>query len=158
MEVLEEVFVLTREGYEEIQRELNEIITVKRPEVIDRIRESRHYGDLSENFDYQDAKHIQAMMEARVKELKTILAHASVVDTAQRDGAVGIGSRVVVQSLEDGYEDQYTIVGSAESSPAEGKISHESCVGGALIGNKAGDTVTVFAPGGTTRYKIILVQ
>ena len=125
----EEGFILTREGYEEMQRELNEILTVKRPAIVDRIREARQLGDLSENFDYEDAKRAQAMMEARIKELKAIVAHATIVDSASCDGCVGVGSKVVVKDLDEGYEDEYTIVGPAESSPSEGKISLESCVG-----------------------------
>lgn len=151
-------FVLTRGGYDEIQRELNEILTVKRPQVIERIREARQLGDLSENFDYEDAKRVQAMLEARVKELKAILAHASVVEDSQKDGSVGIGSQVVVKDLEEGFEDEYTIVGPAESSPSEGKISHESMVGSALMGRKEGDVISVRAPGGVIQYQIVSVK
>jgi len=158
VEVSEDGFVLTREGYREIQRELNEIITRKRPEVIQRIREARQLGDLSESFDYEDAKRIQAMLEVRIQELKTILAHANVVDRAISDGSVGIGTKVVVRDLEDGVEDTFTIVGPAESSPAEGRISHESCVGRELLGKRAGDRVTVNTPGGIVRYEVISVQ
>ena len=158
MEFSEEKTVLTRQGYEEIQRELNEILTVKRPAVIDRIREARQLGDLSENFDYQDAKHTQAMIEARIRELKTIVAHATVIDSSENNGHIGIGSKVVVKDLEDGFEDEYIIVGPAESSPANGKISHESCVGGALMGQKAGAMVMVETPGGICKYQVISVQ
>lgn len=158
MDFSDERIVLTREGYDEIQRELNEIMTVKRPAIIDRIREARQLGDLSENFDYQDAKHSQAMLEARLKELKTIISHASVVETIENDGSVGIGSKVVVKDLADDFEDEYTIVGPTESSPAEGKISHESCLGSALMGHKQGDTVDVRAPGGVMNYQIVSVE
>ncbi|MCE5197768.1 MAG: transcription elongation factor GreA [Armatimonadota bacterium] len=158
MEFSEDGIVLTRTGYDEIQRELNEILTVKRPAVIDRIREARQLGDLSENFDYQDAKHTQALLEARIKELKTIVQHATVVESAEANGCIGIGSKVVVKDLEDGFEDTYTIVGPAESSPAQGKISHESCVGEALMDHKAGDIVQVHAPGGVMKYEIISVE
>jgi len=158
VEFSNEKIVLTREGYDEIQRELNEILTVKRPAVIDRIREARQLGDLSENFDYQDAKHVQALLEARIKELKTIVGHATVVECAEKDGNVGIGSKVVLKDLEDGFEDEYTIVGPAESSPAEGKISHESCVGSAVMGHKEGDEVSVRTPGGDIKYRIISVK
>lgn len=151
-------FVITREGFNEMQRELNEIVTKQKPAVVDRIREARQLGDLSENFDYEDAKRSQAMLEARIKELKAILAHANVVDSPSDDGTVGIGSKVIVKDMEDGFEDEYIIVGPAESSPAEGKISQESCVGSALMGQKAGDIVNVQAPGGVIRYKIVSVQ
>ncbi len=150
--------VLTQAGYDELQRELNEILTVKRPEVIDRIREARQLGDLSENFDYEDAKRQQAMLESRIDELKGIIANACVVEPASGDGEIGIGSKVTVKDLEDDFEDEYHIVGQAESSPAEGKISLESCVGSALMGKKTGDTVEVNAPGGTIKYEIISVE
>ncbi len=158
MEISDDMFVLTREGYEEMQRELNEIITVKRPEVIQTIREARQLGDPSESFDYEDAKRMQALLEVRVKELRAILAHASVVDRAASNGCVDIGSRVVVKSLDDGLEDEYTIVGPAESSPSDGRISHESCVGRELMGKKAGDKVRVEVPSGVMRYKVISVK
>ena len=150
--------VLTRAGYDETQRELSEILKVKRPEIVERIREARQLGDLSENFDYEDAKRQQAMLEARIRELKAILAHASVVDSAQSNGVVGIGSQITVKDLEEGDEDHYTIVGSTESSPADGRISHQSCVGSALMGKKAGDTVKVHAPGGVIKYEIVSVR
>lgn len=151
-------FVLTRTGYDEMQCELNEILTVKRPQVIDRIREARQMGDLTENFDYEDAKRVQALLDARIKEIRAILAHASVVEDVPRDGAVGVGSRVTVQDLEDGAQDQYTIVGPAESSPSEGRISHESLVGSALMGRHPGDVVAVRAPGGVIKYQIVSVE
>ena len=158
MELSEDKTILTRNGYDEIQRELNEILSVKRPALVDRIREARQLGDLSENFDYQDAKNSQGLMEARIKQLKTIIAHATVVDAAASDGSVGIGSKVVVKDLEDGMEDEYTIVGPAESSPSEGKISHESAVGNALLGEKVGSVVSIRTPGGAFSYEIMSVQ
>ena len=158
MEISDDVFLLTREGYEEMQRELNEIVTVKRPGVIQTIREARQLGDPAESFDYEDAKRVQAMLEVRVKELKAILAHASIIDHTASDGRVGIGSRVVVKSLDDGLEEEYTIVGPAESSPSDGRISHESCVGRELIGKKAGDEVRVEVPSGVIRYRLVSVR
>ena len=91
-------------------------------------------------------------------ELKTILAHAAIVDCAAGNGSIGIGSRVVVKDLEEGVDDEYIIVGPAESSPAEGKISHESCVGSALIGHKPGDQVVIRTPGGSIRYEVISIK
>lgn len=150
-------FVLTQEGYDEIQKELSEILAVKRPEVVNRIREARQLGDLSENFDYEDAKRSQALLEARIKELKAILAHANIAEAAT-DGSIGIGSKVIVKDLEDGFEDEYTIVGPAESSPAEGKISLESCVGSALMGRNENDIVSIETPGGIVKYQIITIK
>jgi transcription elongation factor GreA len=151
--------VLTRQGFDEIQRELNEILTVKRPAIVERIKEARELGDLSENFDYHDAKQMQGLMEARIRDLKAIINSAVVFDCPENDGRVGIGSKVVVKDLEEEYEDEYILVGPAESDPSEGKISHESCVGKVLLNCKAGDEVTVETPGGAIiRYKIISVE
>ena len=150
-------FVLTPRGHEDITNELNDLLTTKRPQVIERIRQARQLGDLSENFDYEDAKRTQSMLESRIAELKAILSHASIVECAATDGSVGIGSKVVVKDLEEGFEDEYTIVGPAESSPADGKISHESCVGEALLGRKVGEMVTVRVPAGAVKYEIVAV-
>ncbi len=158
MDFSEDKTILTRNGYEEIQRELNEILTTKRPALVDRIREARQLGDLSENFDYQDAKNVQALMEARIRHLKAIIAHAKVVEAPENDGSVGIGSKVVVKDLEDGIEDEYTIVGPAESSPSEGKISNESAVGSALLGQEVGGVISIRTPGGAFRYEIVSIQ
>lgn len=151
-------FVLTPQGFEDIQSELNELLSAKRPAVIERIRQARQLGDLSENFDYEDAKRVQAMLEARIVELKAILSHASVVERVASDGSIGIGAKVTVKDLDEGIQDEYTIVGTAESSPTDGKISHESCVGEALMGRQVGDTVVVRAPGGAIKYEIVSVQ
>lgn len=158
MDQLEEGFVLTPEGYELIQRELHEILTVKRPEAADRIREARQLGDPAENFDYEDAKRAQALLEARIKEIKAILAHASIVEGPLGDGSIGIGSKVVVKDLDDGSEDAFTIVGPAESSPSDGRISHESCVGSQLMGRKSGEDVIIRTPGGVVRFKVVSVE
>jgi transcription elongation factor GreA len=157
VESLDTVFVLTRDGYEQFRAELEEIITVKKPAVVNRIREARQLGDLRENFDYEDAKRSHAMIESRAVELKAILSHASVVDPVSNGGSVGIGSKVVVKDLEDDSEEEFTIVGSAESSPSEGKISHECSVGCELMGKKTGDKITVETPGGLTRFMIVSV-
>ena len=150
--------ILTREGYQELRRELNEIINVKRPEVVDRIRQARETGDLSENFDYDDAKHTQALIESRYQEINAILTHAIVADSKSEDGSICIGSKVVVKDTDDGFEDEYIIVGSIESNPLEGKISNESCVGAALMGKKQGELVQIKTPGGIVNYEIISVE
>ena len=152
----EDGITLTREGFEEISRELNELVSVKRPMIVNRIREARQLGDLSENFDYDDAKRSQGMLESRVNELKAIISHAIIVETLT-NGCIGIGSRVIVKDLDEDIEDEYVIVGPAESSPANGKISLESCVGSALMGQRVGVVVEASAPGGVIRYEIISV-
>ena len=151
-------FVLTPHGFESVQNELTDLLTKKRPAIIERIRQARQHGDLSENFDYEDAKRGQAMLESRITELKAIISHASVVDAVSSDGSIVVGSKVTVKDLDEGFEDVYIIVGPAESSPAEGRISHESCVGDALLGKKVGDKVTVSAPGGAINYEIVSIE
>lgn len=158
MDLWEDEFVVTREGYELMQAELQEILTIKRPEAADRIREARQLGDTTENFDYEDAKRAQALLEARIKELKAILAHAKVVESSVKDGSIGIGSKVVVLDLDDNSEDRFVIVGPAESSPSEGRISHESVVGSQLLGRKPGEDVSIRTPGGVVRLRIVSVE
>lgn len=155
----EDGIILTKKGYDDMTRELEEIISTKRPQVVDRIREARQLGDLSENFDYEDAKRAQAMMESRIKELKIILSHSVVIEDCVGDGSVQVGCKVVVEDLDDeGYQDEYTIVGPAESSPSDGRISYESLVGEALIGKRVGDCLEIDAPGGIIRYKVVAVE
>lgn len=149
--------VLTRQGHDEIKAELDDILAVKRPAVVNRIREARQLGDLSENFDYQDAKMTQGMIEARIRELQAILNNALVVD-ADADGTIGVGSRVVIKDMEDGSKEEYTIVGPAESSPSEGKISLESVVGSALLGHKVGEKIICSTPGGNVEFEILTVE
>lgn len=150
--------VLTRDGYEAIKRELQELIKVQRPAITARIGEARALGDLSENFDYHDAKRQQGMVEGRIAELKRILDDATVVENPVSDGSVGIGCKVVVKDLEEDFEDEYMIVGPPEANPSEGKISYESCVGSALMGHRAGDKVSVTTPAGVFEYEIISVE
>lgn len=150
--------ILTRQGYDDIQRELNEIISVKRPAIVNRIREARLLGDLKENFDYQDAKQSQGLLEARIRELEAIIMHATVVEGTTKDGRASIGSKVTVKDLEDGFEEEFFLVGPAESNPSEGKISHESGIGSALIGAKSGDVVEASTPGGIIRFEVVSVK
>jgi transcription elongation factor GreA len=149
--------VLTRKGYDDIQRELEEI-SRRRPAIVQRIREAMQLGDLSENFDYHDAKREQGMLEGRIAELKAILNNSTIIDCTEANGCIGVGSMVVVRDVEEGFEDEYMIVGPPESNPSEGKISYESSVGAALLGHKAGDTVSITCPGGEFQYEILSVE
>lgn len=158
MEFQDRGTVLTRSGYNDIKRELEELLTVKRPALAERLREAIALGDLSENFDYHDAKRDQGLMEARIRHLKDILDTASVIECANSDGEVGIGSKVLVRDTSDGYEDEYTIVGPPEADPSEGKISYESNVGAALVGRKVGEKVSVATPGGAMELEIVCVE
>jgi transcription elongation factor GreA len=143
---------LTAEGLAKLKAELHELITVDRPRIAARIHEAKLDGDLSENAEYEDAKQEQSFLEGRIATLELQLRNAAVIEKANGD-SVGIGSKVVIKSG-DG-EETYTIVGSAEAAPREGRISNESPVGAALMGRKKGETVTVQAPSGPIEYTLV---
>lgn len=144
--------ILTPEGLEKLQSELEDLTTTKRREVAERIKDAREYGDISENSEYDDAKNEQAMLEARIATLEERLRSATVVKAEDlTNDIVQVGSLVNVKDQDSGKSDQYTIVGSTEASPAEKKLSNESPVGRALIGHKKNDVVTVQLPNGSSR-------
>ena len=143
---------LTAEGLAKLKAELRELITVDRPRIAARIHEAKLDGDLSENAEYEDAKQEQSFLEGRIATLELQLRNAAVIEKANGD-SVGIGSEVVIKSG-DG-EETFTIVGSAEAAPREGRISNESPVGAALMGRKKGDKVTVLAPAGPIEYTLV---
>jgi len=147
--------ILTADGLRKIEQELEQLRTVHRKRVADRIRDSKQFGEFSENAEYEDAKMEQAFVEGRIEELKRILMHAHVIqeDEVLTD-RVGIGSIVKVRDLETSDEWEYTIVGSIEANPAEDKISNESPVGEALMGCTVGDRIEVEIPAGIARYEI----
>ena len=144
--------ILTPEGLEKLKAELEELTTTKRREVAERIKDAREYGDISENSEYDDAKNEQAMLESRILSIEEKLRSATVVDASElSNDVVQVGSQVKVKDSDSGKSETYTIVGSAEASPAEKKLSNESPVGRALIGHKAKDKVTVQLPNGKAR-------
>jgi len=151
--------VLTRAGLKKIEEELKHLQTHHRREVAERIRESKHYGDLGEvggNAEYEEAKAEQAFVEGRILELKKILSNARVLDDSDvPTDHVGIGSVVIVKDIETGREWEWEIVGPVEANPSENRISYESPVGKALVGKKPGDEVEVVVPAGVRRYKIV---
>ena len=149
--------ILTQKGYDELQRELEDLQTVKRPALAQRLKDAIALGDLSENFDYHDAKRQQGMMEARIRDLKAILSSATILENGGSNGCVTMGSKVVVKD-EDGFEDEYMIVGPLEADPSDGKISYECSMGAALMERKAGDKVSVETPAGTFEYEIVSVE
>lgn len=138
--------VLTREGREKLEEELRYLETEKRAEIGERIKVAREFGDITENSEYDDAKNEQAHVEMRIAEINRILSSATVVSTSKRSTKVNIGSKVTVNM--SGNERVFTIVGSAESNSAEGKISNDSPVGAALIGHKKGESVEAYGPTG----------
>jgi transcription elongation factor GreA len=150
--------ILTQDGLAKLQEELEHLSTDKRREVAGRIKEAREFGDISENSEYDDAKNEQAMVEAKIAQLEERLRSAQVIDASRIDtDVVRIGSRVHVKD-EGGKSAKYTIVGSAEASPVELKLSNESPVGKALLGKKRGDEVKVQTPKGSRKLKITKID
>ncbi len=147
---------LTKEGFQKLQEELDYLRTAKRQEVAERLHEAMEGGELIENAEYEAAKNEQAFVEGRIQELEVILAAAHIIDgNAHHDpNLVEVGDTVIIEE-EGGEPEQYTIVGAAEANPREGKISNESPLGKSLLNRRPGDTVTVEAPGGSFKVKIV---
>lgn len=155
--MLKKDILITEEGLEKVRNELNELLTVRRPEVINRIKGAKELGDLSENAEYSAAKEEQSFVEGRIQEVEEIIKHAKIAATSSDcNGSISIGCYVTV--LVDGEQDKFELVGPTESDPAKGKISVDSPVGKALLGHKAKDTVSVETPDGKIQYKIVSVD
>ena len=153
----EEKFVLTAQGYLDLEEELNNLKTVKRPEVIKALKEARAMGDLSENADYDAARNDQAQLEARIKELEYKLEHSEIADSAKGSDTINIGSTIVVK-YDDGEEEEYVIVGSVEADPFNNRISVESPIGKAVLGHKQNEMVDVESPNGSYKVEIVKVS
>lgn len=148
--------VVTYAGLTKLEYELNQLKTVRRKEIAEKIKVARGYGDLSENSEYDEAKNEQGMIESRIAELEKMLKNIRVIDEEELTNEhVMVGSHVKVRD-EDGEEDEYDIVGSTEADPMSGKISDESPVGGALMGHGVGDRVEVQLPSGAIVHYDIL--
>ena len=148
---------LTKEGFQKLKDELEYLRTAKRQEVAERLHEAMEGGELIENAEYEAAKNEQAFVEGRIQEVEIILAAAHIIDeaTAHNDPSlVQVGDTVVIQE-DDGKPEEYVIVGAAEADPRAGKISNESPLGKALLNHRPGDIVTVDAPGGIFKVKVI---
>ena len=155
----EKKIVLTSEGYKKTQEELEYLKVVRRKEVAQKIKEARSQGDLSENAEYDAAKEEQAEIEARIVELDNMLRNAEVIaEDELNSGHVSLGNTVILFDEEFQEEVTYTIVGSAEADPANGRISNESPLGLALIGHIMGDIVKVDAPDGEIVFKILGIE
>lgn len=151
--------LLTQEGYQKLEDELELLKTVRRREVAERIKVAISFGDISENAEYDEAKNEQAQVEERILKLESMVRRAVIIDESQIDvNVVTIGSIVKVYDEEFDEEVEYTIVGSAEADPYEGKISNESPVGKSLLGRTLGDTVDVQVPDGVTKFKILDIR
>lgn len=139
--------LLTKDGVEKLNQEMQHLLNVVRPDVIAELQAARAQGDLSENADYDAARDRQAQVEARIKEIDNILAHVKIIE--EKKGSkrtISLGATVTLKDLSDNEESTYTIVGSVESDPINGKISNESALAKAIDGKKVGDIVNVETP------------
>ncbi len=147
-------FLLTSEGFLDLETELNNLKNNDRPRIIEAIKEARAQGDLSENADYDAARDEQAKIEARIQELEYMLEHAKIIEKKSGD-IVSVGTTVTVKYVDDDEEEVYSIVGSMEADPFENKISNESPIGKAIMNKKVGDTISVESPNGAYDIKIV---
>jgi transcription elongation factor GreA len=155
----EKEVILTKEGYDKLEEELNFLKTGKRAEIADRIKVALGFGDLSENSEYDEAKNAQAENEVRIAELENKLRHAKIIDEKEIDTeTVQIGNIVKVLDMEFDEKIEYTIVGSTEVDLASNKISNESPLGSALLGSRKNEVVEVNAPAGIIKYKILAIK
>jgi transcription elongation factor GreA len=154
---MKEEYLLTKEGADKMRAELEDMKTRQREELAKRLRFAISQGDLSENADYHKAKEDQAFLEGKIREFEEKLAGAKIIDASKNNGLVDVGRTVTIQ--EGSYpEETYFVVGAHEANPSKGRISNESPIGSALIGHKAGETITVVTPGGKTQFKILKVE
>lgn len=155
----EKSYYMTEEGKEKIEKELHVLKTEKRKEVVERIKIARDFGDLSENSEYDSAKEEQAFVETRIAQLEKMIRNAVIIENDENNvDVVSLGKKVTFIELPDGEEETYTIVGSAEADPFEGKISNDSPMAKSLLGNEKNTEVMVPTPGGEIKVKIIDVH
>jgi transcription elongation factor GreA len=148
---------LTQEGFHKLQDELEYLRTVKRQEIADRLRDALDGGELFENAEYEAAKNEQAFIEGRIQELEILLANAKIIEDTGQSEVVQLGTKVTIK--ENGHKPEtYVLVGPTEANPREGRISHESPLGQALLNHRAGDVVQVKAPDGTLTVRILKVE
>ncbi|MCQ2464153.1 MAG: transcription elongation factor GreA [Oscillospiraceae bacterium] len=150
---------MSREGYEKLEQELNYLITVKRAEVAQKLKEARSFGDLSENAEYDEAKNEQGILEATIAEMQITLENAEIVeDDSISTDQVGIGSTIEIKRSDRDKIEKFKIVGTSEANPAEGKISDDSPIGKAALRKKVGDVFTVEAPAGELNFEVISIS
>ena len=150
-----EEILLTQEGYDKIVAEHEELVSVRRKEVSERLKEAISYGDLSENDEYDSAKDEQAELEERIVKLENMIRTAKIIDEKDMSGDfVGVGLKVEIKDVDSGEKMEFTIVGSTEADPFAGKISNESLVGQHLLGKKKGEIVEIVVPDGILHYKV----
>jgi transcription elongation factor GreA len=157
--VSEQDVILTREGLEQLEQELENLRTVKRTEVKERLKEAIALGDLSENSEYDDAKNEQAFMEGRILELEKMIRNAKIIeDGEQQNDTITVGSLVTVKDIEFDEITEYRLVGTVEADPMNNRISNESPVGRALLGHKAGEIIDVEVPAGVIQLEIVSIS
>jgi transcription elongation factor GreA len=153
----EKPVLLTKDGLRALENELDQLVSVRRSEVAERIRQARDFGDIAENAEYTEAKNEQSLVEGRIQTLEAMVRNAVMIEEGPRQrGVVAVGSQVKVSSEEG--EESYSIVGAAEADPLAGRISNESPLGRALLGHKPGDEVEWTSPIGTSRVKILSIN
>ncbi|WP_405100982.1 transcription elongation factor GreA [Oceanobacillus sp. FSL H7-0719] len=156
---IEKSYYMTVEGKEKLEKELNYLKTDRRQEVVERIKVARDFGDLSENSEYDSAKEEQAFVEQRITQLEKMIRNAVIIENNDTNpNTVSLGKTVTFQELPDGDEETYTIVGSAEADPFEGKISNDSPIAQSLLNKEIGEEVTVSTPGGDIQVRITKVE
>lgn len=147
---------MSREGFNRLQEELENLVTIRRKEVAEKLKEARSYGDLSENAEYDEAKNEQGMLEAQIADLEMIIANAVIVDYDSLSlDEVGVGSMVKLKDFDLDEIVEYQIVGSTEADPDTGKISDESPIGKACLKKRVGDIFEVDAPIGTLKFEVL---
>ena len=150
--------ILTQEGLEKLEQELEELKSVKRKEIAEKIKVALSFGDLSENSEYDEAKTEQGKLYSKIAELRNIIENSEVIETKENTKHVTLGSRVKVKCLEDNEIEEYLVVGSQEANPMNGRISDDSPFGRSLIGSAVGQTITVVAPAAAISYEILSIQ
>ncbi len=157
--ITEKKFPMTAAGKLKLEEELEHLKTVKRKEVVERIKVARGFGDLSENSEYDSAKEDQSFIEGRISSLETMIRNAVIINEAEfSTDEVQLGNTVTFKELPDGEEETYTIVGSAEANPIEGLISNDSPIAKGLIGQSKGDEVKIMTPGGEMSVTILEIK
>ncbi|MDN5708321.1 MAG: transcription elongation factor GreA [Planococcus sp. (in: firmicutes)] len=152
-------FPMTAAGKQKLEDELDYLKTVKRKEVVERIKVARSFGDLSENSEYDSAKEDQAFVEGRISTLESMIRNAVIINEEEAgNDVVRLGKTVTFMEIPDGDEEAYTIVGSAEADPLEGRISNDSPIAKSMLGRTVGDRVKVLTPGGEMEVKIVSIN
>lgn len=155
----EKTYPMTHEGKQKLENEVEQLKTVRRKEVVERIKIARSFGDLSENSEYDAAKDEQAFVEGRITQLENMIRNAVIIeDNGEESTVVTLGKTVTFKELPNGDEEAYTIVGSAEADPFEGRISNDSPIAKSLLGKQIGEKVAIQTPGGEMQVEIISVK